>query len=598
MARVGLGASIITVIAAISIAFATAAQASVGYELDATHPSRSLGESLPRGMAVDQANGRIYVAIESTEAREEGSSAFVAPGEVDRFESDLTAAGVFSNGSQAFYSGVAVNPVTQGFYAVQAKVHLPLGAIGASKMDQFSSSGTLATTFGVADTETAPQIATDASGDVYYPNSLTNSVQVFDSTGALQEEITCDGCTGGPFGKPSSVALGPAGDLYVVDAEPDRVLKLARSGGVYAFAALLQSGRGAAAVGVDPSEGEVFVGDLPNGKDYHVVAYDSAGAQFDDFGAGLFAVPPEQLGSLVAGQIAVDSSTHRLYVGDFGKFYVFDKVTIAPPTLSTKPATAIEQLGARLRATANTNGHAALGCAFEYVDDVDFQASGFAGATSLPCPKKPDGLNDTPLEAKASGLSPGVGYHYRASVSTNAGAVTSNASSFETLPAVPSTVTMEQPLGITQSGATLRARVNPHGGSVSECRFEYGTSTAYGATLPCPISPQAVTTDVAESGQAFGLALETTYHYRLVVSTNAGTTVGSDVEFQTASPPSLPSLPNAPTPTPAPPAPVSSGAPRAPAALHCRKGFQKKRVRGKQRCVKRKRRTQGRHRRG
>ena len=35
---------------------------------------------------------------------------------------------------------------------------------------------------------------------------------------------------------------------------------------------------------------------------------------------------------------------------------------------------------------------------------------------------------------------------------------------------------------VTQTAATLNATVNPNGGEVSECEFEYGTTTSYGKT--------------------------------------------------------------------------------------------------------------------
>ena len=39
---------------------------------------------------------------------------------------------------------------------------------------------------------------------------------------------------------------------------------------------------------------------------------------------------------------------------------------------------------------------------------------------------------------------------------------------------------------VTQTSATLNATVNPNGGEVSECKFEYGTTTAYGRARRAP----------------------------------------------------------------------------------------------------------------
>jgi hypothetical protein len=565
------------------------ASAAIGYQPDASNPSRSLpGGSLPHGIAVDQASHRIYVAVVSTDYTA------IAPGEIDRFESDLTSAGSFVAGSSHFYTGVAVNPVTQGFYAYRSRGQTPIGPVGEAKMDVFSSEGIAGTPFAPTTAESLPQIATDSIGNVYFPNALTGTVQVFDSTGVMQEEISCPECPGGSLGKPVSVALDSEDDLYVVDVNQGRVLKLTSSGGSYSFASVLQSGRGAGAVGVDPSDDTVLVGDLPNGKRYHIVAYDSAGIQFDDFGAGLFVDPkPEFGGALVAPQIAADSTTHKLYVGDARKFNIFERATIEPPLATVDAPAPVGQLTATLRATANVKGHAAILCQFKYTDDADFQAHEFSNATTVPCTKAPDGSSDTSIEAKVSGLAPVTTYHYRVTVTNNGGTVTSGGETFETLPVVASTVTTQTPQAVTETSAKFVGSVNPHGGSVSDCHFEWGTSVSYGSIRPCATLPEPVSTDVEASRGVSGLAVGTTYHYRLVVKSNAGTVNGGDVAFVTATPPPPPT----PGTAPPPPAPPTTSPPPQSHPLRCRKGFQKKRVRGKLKCVRKKRRAK-RHRAG
>ncbi len=573
-------AATLALLAVMVSALATTAQANTGYELDASNPSRSV-TGVPHGIAVDQANQRIYLAI-TTSNPGAGS-----PGEIDRFESNLTAAGTFTSGGSPYYTGVAVNPLTQGFYAAQALLHTPIGKIGTAQMDVFSSSGVAATPFALSDTETLPQIAVDSAGDVYYPDAATHSVRVFNSAGVLQENITCGGCSGGSLSKPVSVAMNSQDDLYVVDLAQDKVIKLTSSGGSYSYASTLQSGRGAAAVGVDPSTDDVFVGDLPEGRNYHIVAYNSSGVQFDDFGAGLFTNPEPPFGALFAQQIAADETTHRLYVGDVGKFYIFDRVTISPPAATVKPATPVGQLTATLRGLVNANGHAVLSCKFEYTDDSDFLSNGFAHATAAPCSEAPVGSKDEPILAKVSGLSPVTTYHYRVMAASNAGLVNSGGETFETMPVVSPTVVTEPATAITQTDAKLTGSVNPHGGSVSNCHFEYGTSVSYGTSISCTALPEPVATDVSVTRKILKLTPSTTYHYKLVVTSNAGTEEGEDVEFTSASPPPpevvVPPVTTPPLTTTVPPPVVT---PTPPHVLRCRKGFRKKKVRGKLRCVK------------
>jgi hypothetical protein len=583
----GRRAWLVALLLAIAAVFAPPAQAGVGYELNPSTPSQDL-DGVPRGIAVDQASRDLYIAIIS------GDLNTLAGGWIERFNSDLSDDGTFAKGG--YYSGVAVNPLTHGFYGFQVEIPTQFGTFGSTKLDRFSSAGVLAGSTALTYPNAWPTIATDSAGNVFFPNRETHSVQVFNSAGVLQEEITCGGCTGGPLGAPIAVATSAANDLYVVDAAPDRVVKLSPSGGSYSFASVLQSGRNAGAVAVDPGSGDVLVGDMANGRSFHMAAYHSSGIQFDDFGGGLFLDASAESGAYAASQMAIDETSHRLYVTAFEKFFIFDRVTTAhPPTATIAAATNVGQLSATLNATASGNGHAVFECEFEYVDHGDFLGSGYANATTGPCLAVPSGSGDTATSAKASGLQPETTYHFRVTATSYAGTVSSNSETFETLPVVPATVTSEPASTVTLTGAKFNATVNPHGGSVSNCHFEYGTSASYGTSLSCSFLPGPVSTEVAETRTVSSLVPGTTYHYRLVVTTNAGTAKGNDVEFRTASPPAEPepepesippsSTPAAPTPPPVT-TPPSGGPGTTPRPLRCKKGFHKRRIHGKARCVK------------
>jgi hypothetical protein len=566
------------VIALTAATLAPAARAAVGYEQPTSNPTRAL-PGQPRGIAVDPVSQDIYVAILTPD--------FLAKklGEIDRFNSDLSADGVFAK-ENGYYAGVAPNPVTGGFYGAQVELQTPFGNFGTSKLDKFSSLGVFSSSFALPYPAAAPQIATDSTGSsIFYPNLATESVQVFDPTGVLIEEITCAGCPGGSFGQPTSVALNASDELYVADADPDRVVKLVQSGGSYAFESLVQSGRSAGAVAVDPGTGDVLVGDMPEGKDFHIVAYSPSGVQYDDFAAGIMPDSEGNFGSLAAYQMAVNGTTHKLYVAAEDRFYIFEKVTIDPPTTTIKPATGVGQIVATLNATVNANGHAVLECEFEYTDEADFLANGFTNATDLLCPENPDGSSVTPLDVELLGLAPATDYRYRVTATSNAGSVSSANQMFETLPEVAPTATTELPLAVAQTTATIRGKANPHGGSVSDCHFDFGKSSTYESNLPCVTLPGPVTTDVAQTKALSGLLPSATYHYRLVVTTNAGTAVGDDVEFTTASPPPEPDPVAPPASTPAT-SPTPSGPVVVPPPARCRKGFRRTRIRGKVRCVR------------
>jgi hypothetical protein len=95
----------------------------------------------------------------------------------------------------------------------------------------------------------------------------------------------------------------------------------------------------------------------------------------------------------------------------------------------------------------------------------------------------------------------------------------------------PPAVTNSSPSDLSQSGATLTGTVNPNGQSTTY-HFEYGTTPAYG-TQTSPANVGSGSTPVGVHQAVFGLTPNTTYHYRLVATSSAGTTNGTDQTFTT-----------------------------------------------------------------
>lgn len=95
--------------------------------------------------------------------------------------------------------------------------------------------------------------------------------------------------------------------------------------------------------------------------------------------------------------------------------------------------------------------------------------------------------------------------------------------------------------------AVLSGTVNPESTefALSDCYFEYGTSTGYGSKVQCdPGTIAAGTAPVPVTATVGLLASETTYHYRVVAVNAGGKSVGEDQTFTSAAAPADP-CPNA-----------------------------------------------------
>lgn len=85
-------------------------------------------------------------------------------------------------------------------------------------------------------------------------------------------------------------------------------------------------------------------------------------------------------------------------------------------------------------------------------------------------------------------------------------------------------VTTRSASGVTETGATLNAVVNPDGVATTY-RFDYGETTAYGQTTDPVVLP--ADGDVHDVSAAIGgLAPGTTYHLRIAASTAGGEVTG------------------------------------------------------------------------
>ncbi len=113
-----------------------------------------------------------------------------------------------------------------------------------------------------------------------------------------------------------------------------------------------------------------------------------------------------------------------------------------------------------------------------------------------------------------------------------------------TQPANPPAVVSEEAAAVREFSATMNATVNPEDEQVTSCAFEYGSSQAYGSTVPCSTAPGSGIAPVAVAGAVSGLERATTYHYRIIATNASGTSEGADRTFSTLAqePPTLTSV--------------------------------------------------------
>ena len=107
-------------------------------------------------------------------------------------------------------------------------------------------------------------------------------------------------------------------------------------------------------------------------------------------------------------------------------------------------------------------------------------------------------------------------------------------------PSAPSATTGSAS-NVAQASATVNGTVNP-AGTDTHYHFQYGTTSSYGSNTTSTDAGSG-TDNVAASAGLTGLAPSTTYHYRIVAVSTAGTTNGADQTFTTTTPPTATTSP-------------------------------------------------------
>ncbi len=352
----------------------------------------------------------------------------------------------------------------------------------------------------------------DTTHDVYVLDKGNDRVEEFNSTGStLIGEFNGSAAPTGAFSEPSSIAvdnsnnpLDPsAGDVYVVDAGHGAIDKFSVSGAYEGQITGTPSGafpkRNEAATGI----GSVTV--APTGVLW-VVEEKGNFDSFSDASTNQYlSTHSTVFGPVSSSALAVDSEDNIYFT------------TPSPAKTNGSGETLFNPFG---------SAEASFGIAVDpterevYIDnESSIAAYTFDGAL---------------IERFGSGnlsLSTGVavdssdGTVYATDREANQVAVF-NAIHLPT--ASTGGLSEQQPRSVTLNGT-----VNPEGLPVTSCVFEYGTTSAYGQSVPCSPAPGSGTSPVAVSAHLTGLTPEASYHYRLVASNGAGSSPTVDGEFIT-----------------------------------------------------------------
>jgi hypothetical protein len=329
----------------------------------------------------------------------------------------------------------------------------------------------------------------------------------------------------------SDIAVDPstgvnAGDVYVADIEHDVVDKFTEAGH---FVCQITGAAAPSIAECDPLGSETPQGSMePRGlavsSSGELYVADSAHDVIDEFGSGGEYVGQISDAHLIdPGAIALDAS---------GSLYVDDASTYAE-------GTSVVELDAAGAFVAEVDGNGPRALAVDAADGHVLVAENAPGLGQV-----------AELDDEGHRLDTFAHAELAIAVDDDSGDVYSGSAEGTALVEIygPLIVVPDVSTGVAtavgETSATLNGVVDPDtadgGGPISECVFEYSTTTSYGQTAPCaPATPYTGATDV---NATIAVAPDTTYHFR-VRAANAdvggGANEGEDATFETPGAPAI-----------------------------------------------------------
>jgi hypothetical protein len=502
----------------------------------------------PTGIAIDQANGNVFVADSGANdvrvfGAEGGAPASGVPFELT---GEHTPAGAFAFGKEGvgvavdnacFYhklSGgacTAFDPSNGAIYVtdVQHSVVDEFKVNGSNAYEyvrQFTGFGEgtpSAVTFGEP-----VGVAVDREGDLYIADYESKAIYEFNPAG---EDIRKIGPLGSTVHRPDEMGFDATGDIYVHGYESeDGVVKLKRSsfvGSVESEEIMVEANTRPFVQGLafDQAAGLLFVGrGSASFPLFSIEEYDAAGEVKSMFDRTESSVPANR----VHKGIAVNESTGDVYSVDVPStgIEVFGPL-VALGSATTGGALSVGSTGVTVEGTVNPESATLPGsCEVQYGKTTVY-------GQSVACSPGVVGTGEAPVAVTASlvGLEPSTLYHYRV-VAVNAnGSNPGPGATVTTKPAFEGVLTGAAS-GVTAVGVTLNGAVTL-GEVAGDDYFQYGESEAYGSSTPEVAVSGAAGEEVHAAAAVSGLRAGTTYYFRLVATSAIGTDYGQPVAVTT-----------------------------------------------------------------
>jgi hypothetical protein len=486
--------------------------------------------SSPQGIAVNQANGNLFVSDQGNRR-------------IDVFGPTGTFQGAFGWG--AFDGSAALQ-----FCTTAIGCHAPGATAPASGNVGGGQFG-----------ETIGDLAVDATGKVYVADSFSRRIQVFTpsltgtavtgvsftsafgwgaNTGAAAFEVcttaTCKApaAAGAGLGQfaassPTEVAVDSEGNVFALDAGNKRVQEFssvpAPITAAFGSTALTTAfGTGALQNLAIDSASHVYVSgaNSANAGKVAVLEMDHSGSAVETHGTDVAAISS---GGLAVAPFALGGNIY-LTSSKIQGLYVLNNTA---PTIEA--ATGLSAHGAVLHGTVVSN-NVEVKYHFEYSRDNGLTWTKFPAVDA----SVPVTAGSVPVEQTATGLFAKTTYLVRLVATRPAGsfALTSSQLSFQTLGSAP-TISEVAAGSINDTTARLVAVINPET-QPTTYRFEYGTNTSYGSVVPTEASKASAgsgSTPNVLSEEISGLQPGTTYHFRVVAINATGQSESADQTFTT-----------------------------------------------------------------